>query len=110
MDDVDEAFPYVRLNVRTSTSTRKSISPNAFRLKSVGFVNVQCFVPEGIGTKSLNELADRVAYVFNNWRSSEASLRFKTADYSSPQSTEDGFYQLNVIVEFHSHRTVTRIA
>jgi hypothetical protein len=88
------ASPWVRLTVMSGSAFLAGI-PRYFR--HPGVIDIQVFVPEGVGSKDALLLADQAAAVFRVASFNGVVCR---TPYVVPAGTNDGWYQVNVSVPF----------
>ena len=87
--------PWVRLTILGGDG--RQVATAGRRLRRVGVITAQVFVPEGSGDRKAHEIADAVAGIFEAM--TLEGVRFRAADLEHV-GADGGWYQLNVSIPF----------
>jgi hypothetical protein len=92
---------FVRFTILNGESTRRSLGENPNR-RHPGAVMIQIFVPDGGGTKSAREIADKIEPLFadKSIQSGTSWISFDDVSIVPVGKVENGRFQLNVSAPF----------
>jgi Bacteriophage related domain of unknown function len=101
-----DGAPWGRFLMREGQRANATVGNDLKR--TPGFVMVQFFLPEDTGTKPAADAADKMAEIFDDTTitGTWGAIQFFSVGKQNVGKTDDGFYQVNISVEFRFDEAV----